>query len=353
MNADSSPLSLGSAIEQAANSTPSGSSGSDAGRTAGPDVGRTAGPPATAPQVTKPAREVPGWAKRWKEPSRKALEALYQREDVLPHWDAIQSELDETYQYFGKQGQEYGEYKKRVDPIWSIAQKYEPQYRLQGMTLDQGLSQLFGVAEFLATDPDQALPWLGQSYKPKDAAAVVRALSQAWGVDLAQASADAPYVDPALTQIVTPLQQQLQAVQMQLAKREQMEQERQRHAAIDQISRFEDAKDASGNPLYPHVRRVFPLMAQAIQNGFAQDLASAYQFAIRNDPELAAELEQQRMEELRRKALEEAAARSQEAEAAKAASRNIGGKGKASEKPGKNNLSLSAAIKQAEAKLKR
>jgi hypothetical protein len=290
---------------------------------------------------------MPGWAKRWKEPSRKALEALYQREDVVPHWEAIQSELDETYQYFGKQGQEYGEYRKRADPILSIASKYEPQYRIQGMTLEQGVGQLFQAAEYLATNPDEALPWLAANYSPRDAAAVVRNLAQAWGVDLAQASQDAPYVDPTIQQMVTPLQQQLQAVQEQLMWRDQQERERTRHAVVEQISRFEDATDASGQPLYPHLRRVFPAMAQAFKAGFVNDLASAYQFAVRNDPELGQEIEQQRLEEARKRALEEAAARSEQTAAAKAASRNIGGKGIANDGGKKRRLSISDAIKQA------
>jgi hypothetical protein len=88
-------------------------------------------------------------------------------------------------------------------------------------------------------------------------------------------------------------------------------------------------------------------MAQAFKAGFVNDLASAYQFAVRNDPELGEEIEKQRLEEARKRALEEAAARSEQTAAAKAASRNIGGKGIANDGGKKRRLSISDAIKQA------
>lgn len=345
MNAESeTPLSLGSAIEQAANST-----ATDSGRNAGPDVGRdagrTAGPPADKPAaITPPAWEMPGWAKRWTEPARKSLEQLYQREDARPLLDPIQSELEKFYQEFGRQGQEYGTFKKQVEPVWNILSKYEPQYRLQGMTLEQGVGQLVQAAEYLATNPDEALPWLAQTYAPRDAAAVIRALSQAWGVDLGQVTAEQPYVDPAIQQMVTPLQQQLQAVTYQLQQREQQERERQRHQIVDQVAAFEDAKNAAGEPLYPHFRRVFEPMIKAVRAGFANDLASAYQFAVRNDPELAKEIEEQQAEAARKRALEEAQARSEEAAKAKAASRNPGTKGRPVPDTRKKRMSLSDAI---------
>ena len=266
---------------------------------------------------------------------------------MRPHWEAIQSEFDETYKAYGQQGQEYGEFRKRVEPVWNILSRYEPQYRLQGMTLEQGVGQLVQAAEYLASNPDEALPWLAQTYAPKDAAAVVRALSQAWGVDLGQVTADQPYVDPTVQQIETPLQQQLQAVQYQLQMRDQQERERTRYQIVDQIAAFEDAKDAAGNLLYPHFRQVFEPMIKAVRAGFAQDLASAYQFAVRNDPELQKQIADQQAEDARRKALEEAAARSKQAEEAKAASRNIGAKGKPGKPERKKSLSLSDAIAMA------
>lgn len=311
---------LGSAIQEAAAEL-----GGDSTST---ESARHAGPPAEKPvAIEKPSWEPPGWSKRWKEPSRKALEALYQREDVRPHWEAIQSEFDETYQAYGRQGQEYGEFKRRVEPVWNILSKYEPQYRLQGMTLEQGVGQLVQAAEYLATNPDEALPWLAQTYAPRDAAAVIRALGQAWGVDLGQVTADQPYVDPAYQQMVAPLQQTVAQMQYQLQMREQQEMHRTRMQIVDQVAAFEDAKDASGNPLYPHFRRVFEPMIKAVRSGFANDLASAYQFAVRNDPELAKEIEAQQAEEARRKALEQAKARSDEAAEAARAARNPGGKG--------------------------
>lgn len=345
MNTDASPDSLGSVVEQAAANL---SSGADSGRSAGPDVGRTAGPPADKPAaVQPPAYEPPGWTKRWKEPSRKALEALYTREDVRPHWEAIQSEFDETYKAYGQQGQEYGEFRKRVEPVWNILSRYEPQYRLQGMTLEQGVGQLVQAAEYLASNPDEALPWLAQTYAPKDAAAVIRALGQAWGVDLGQVTQDQHYVDPYVAQQLQQAQQLAWQANHKLQTMEQQNTERLRYQIVDQIAAFESATDANGNPLYPHFREVFDLMPRAIQMGLAQDLASAYQFAVRNHPEISKRIEQEQAEAAKRKALEEAAARSKQAEEAKAASRNIGAKGRPVKDGRKKSLSLSDAISMA------
>lgn len=49
----------------------------------------------------------------------------------------------------------------------------------------------------------------------------------------------------------------------------------------NEITQFEQAKDASGNPLYPHYKTVRPDMALLLQAGKANDLKSAYEMSLR------------------------------------------------------------------------
>lgn len=51
--------------------------------------------------------------------------------------------------------------------------------------------------------------------------------------------------------------------------------------AKSDLQRFQEAKDGSGNPLYPHYERVRDDMALLLEHGKAQDLKSAYDVAIR------------------------------------------------------------------------
>lgn len=48
------------------------------------------------------------------------------------------------------------------------------------------------------------------------------------------------------------------------------------------IQNFESAKDASGNPRYPHYEQVKATMAQFLESGLADDLESAYLAALRH-----------------------------------------------------------------------
>lgn len=49
----------------------------------------------------------------------------------------------------------------------------------------------------------------------------------------------------------------------------------------DEITNFEEAKDTSGNPLYPHYQTVRGDMALLLEAGKAQDLKNAYNMALR------------------------------------------------------------------------
>ena len=116
---------------------------------------------ADAAEVEKPW-EAPGWSKRWKEPSRKALEALHAHQEARAHLDPLLKELDETYSYVGRRDNEFAQYRRQLDPIAEVIAPYVQQYQLQRMSPQQGLQQLFATADSLRSNPDQTFPWLAQ-----------------------------------------------------------------------------------------------------------------------------------------------------------------------------------------------
>ena len=292
------------------------------------------------PAAPEKAWEIPGWAKNWKEPSRKALEALYANEGNRAHWDPIQKELDGAYGYIGRRDQEYAQYRQAMDPIWQTVSPLEQAYGLQGMSLQQGLSRMIQAGNFLATQPDQAFPWFAQSYKPNDPGKVLQALAKQWGADVSQLWQDA-YVDPNISALLTPLQQEVQALKQERQQARMMQQQQYQRSILGQIEQFENAKDESGNPLYPHFERVYDRMTGLLNGKLAQGLEDAYEQAILLDKELVAEIAQKR-------AQEEAAARAAAAEKAIEASKTVAGKGKpnSSEKRAK---SIAEAVRMARA----
>lgn len=308
------------------------------GGTAGGSTGD--GKPAL-PSAPAQAWEPPGWAKNWKEPSRKALEQLYANEANRPHWDPIQKELDGAYGYIGRRDQEFAQYRNKLDPVWETVAPLEQIYGLQGMSLQQGLGQLIQAGQFLAAQPDDAFPYFAQSYRPNEPAKVLQALAKQWGADISQLGQDAPYVDPQISAILTPLQQEVQALKQQQYQARMMQQQQYQRGLLSHVEQFENAKDESGNPLYPHYERVADKMIGILNGKLAESLEDAYEMAVNLDKELAAEIAQKR-------AQEEAAARQAAAEKAIGASKTVAGKGKPapSEKRAK---SIAEAVRMARA----
>lgn len=307
---------------------------------AAPEIKGGDGKPALPAAPEKPW-DPPGWSKNWKEPSRKALEALYGNEANRPHWEAISKELDGAYGYIGRRDQEYSQYRNQMDPIWNTVGPLEQVYGLQGMTLQQGLSQLIQAGQFLASQPDNAFPWFAQAYRPNDPGKVIQALAKQWGTDVAQLSQDAPYVDPQVSAMLGPLQREVQELRQFQHQARMQQQQQQQAALLGQIEQFENAKDESGNALYPHFERVYDRMVGLLNGRLAQGLQDAYEQAISLDRDLVAEIAQ-------KKAQEDAAARAAAAEKAIEASKTVAGKGKpnASEKRAK---SIAEAVRMARA----
>lgn len=272
--------------------------------------------------------EAPDWTKKWKPEARDALGRFASNPEFKPHLAHLVDQIGETNKYTTQRDQEYADYRKRLDPLYETVKPYEQRYALQGMTVQQGIGQLLELADFIGKDPDAAFPWLAQTYRPKDANKALATLAQHWGADLQQVGYEQPYIDPTVSALLTPLQQEMQQMRGYFQQQQAQQQQAQQASVLQEISAFETAKDDTGQPLYPHFRECFDDMLQLVEMGRAQDLKSAYELATRYNPAIQEKTMAQRIEAAQKKAIEEAAARTAEANKAETASRKIGGKTK-------------------------
>ena len=266
-----------------------------------------------------PAWEAPGWSKRWKEPSQKALNALYSHPEARAHLDALLPELEETYSYTGRRDQEFAQYRKMFDPIGNAIGPYVQQFQMNGMTPEAGITQTLAFADALARNPDNTFPTLAQMYKPQNAGQVIQALAQAWGADLGQVTQEQPYIDPAVQQMLGGLTQRFSTIEQALFHQHQQGQQAQQAAVLQEIQAFETATDESGAQKHPHFRTVFEDMVQLVQLGRARSVGDAYTMAVRLNPELSASIGE-------KQALDSAARQTAAAKQAQGASRNVSGK---------------------------
>ena len=301
-----------------------------------------AAPEVAAPIVPAEAPwEAPAWASRWKPEARDALGRFAQNPELKQFYDPLRAQLEETNGYVTKRDQEFADYRKRLDPVYSILQPYEQRYRLQGQSLEQGVSQLFEAAELLGSNPDAAFPWLAGTYRPRDPQSAINQLAQQWGVDLNSVLSEQPYIDPTITSLLTPLQQQVQQLTQRLTQQDQQSQYQNQQALVSEISDFEAAKDDNGQLLHPHFAAVFDDMTALVNMGRAKDLPTAYKLATQFNPELQSKQQEQLAASARQKAIEEATARTVAAEKSEKASRTVVGKSRS------GNQALSMSLREA------
>lgn len=267
----------------------------------------------------------PGWVKQWKKPSRAALRKLASMEgaaDLLPD---VYKEIESRYDYTGKTQAEYDKLKKRFDPYDQVLSTYEQQAAMRGIAPQIGLQQMMAVQDGLYRNPDQTIPWLLQQLKPNDAKAVVNAMARHWGVDLGQIAQAEPWIDPAVKQLVEPLQAQNRQMQSMMQNFYQQQYQQNAQAVAQSIAAFKNAQDENGNPKYPHYARLENSMAAIIRAEGLQDLEKLYEKAMWNDPELREELIQARAKSAELKAAQVSLDKNAQAEKAVVASRNISG----------------------------
>lgn len=291
----------------------------------------------------------PGYIKKWKKEAREALRAYASDPEKAEAWKHIREQLDGTHKYLGQVSQGYAQYEKRYAPLNDLLSQAEKQYAMCGMDLGGGLRQQMAVAEALAQNPDATLPWLASLYKPKDAGSVIKAIAQASGLDLNQLVQQAPYVDPAVTQMVNPMMQRMQQLEQALYQRDQQSTQYQQQQVVSHLRSFESAVDASGNRLHPYIDdpEVKQMMIYAINAGVVnRDLAQAYAWAVeRHIPAIQA-----KAKAADTAALADAARTTATSQHAKQASNNLNGTA-ARGRPGNDKPSLREAMLQADKQL--
>lgn len=239
-------------------------------------------PSAKVPSDPNEWADEPKYFVRWKEGARNAMRAYATDPKNAESWKHVREQLDNFHSFLGRSTDALGHYQKRFDPINDLLSSAEKQYAMWGMDLQGGLRQQMAVANALETNPDATLPWLASLYKPKDAGAVIKAIAQASGLDLNQLVQSAPYVDPAISQMVNPLMQEIQALKQANWNSQQQATYQQQSAVINHLRSFESAADANGNRLHPYIDdpEVKQMMIFAMNSGAVQrDLAAAYAWA--------------------------------------------------------------------------
>lgn len=249
-----------------------------------PDAGAPAADAIAAPL---PALEAPAmWGPKYKEVFAKLAGSPEQRE----YAETWLNHYKEQQGYTTKKEQEAADLRKQFDPIREVLSPYEGHWQRQGMDTRQGLSQLLGWGQALASNPQQTLLKLAELYQ----------------VNLAEATAAQPYVDPAYQK----LEQQYQQLQQQLQTVQQYPQQQEQNRVLEQLKAFETATDEQGGPKHPYYNQVFDQMVGLARGGLAQNIEDAYAKAVAMNPEIQAQITQQK---------DAARAATQAAEAKKAA----------------------------------
>lgn len=287
--------------------------------------------------------EAPPWIKRWGKDSQKAFRAWATDPNNGESWKHVGNELTKHYTDWGRQANEVGQLRQFAQgyaPVHDMLQRANQGWAMQGMSMQQGLGQLMATAESLARDPDATLAWLASLYRPKDPAKFLQTLAQATGADLNAAVQSAPYVDPAVSQMVNPLLQRLHGLEQHIMAGQQAQTQQQQQYVLQQIQAFENAVDDNGQPKHPYLRdpQVFPMILFALQtNQVPQgDLSAAYQWATeRHLPAIQAKAKAAQEEALRK-----AATTTETSQQAKTASNNLQGsaQGKARKNPPPNSI---------------
>jgi hypothetical protein len=239
--------------------------------------------PATVQPIEPPARWSEADKAKFATWPRDVQEAVAERHRAM--------EADYT-----RKTQEIAEVRKQAEPLLEAVQPY--QEYLNNIAPQLGVPPAHLVGQVLGFE--QVLR-LGA---PDQKAAVLQDIAQSYGIDLrAIATGEAqPAPDPIINQLrqhVATLTQELN----QIKSTTEAEQSRQ---VTSQIEEFANAKDANGQPKFPHFNVVRAAMGQYLANGEAATMEEAYALAAKPIEDRiaetlsakAAEAEKQRQEAL-------------------------------------------------------
>ena len=310
-------------------------------REASKDVSKIADGAVDAPGEPAKPWEAPKYAMAWKDQRRKALEAIATNDTLKDHWKELDGQLNEFHEWDSRRNWEIGNYRKRFDPVSDMIGQMDESYRRQGMSLQQGLGQLWQTAQDLSSNPDETMARISQMVKPRNPGQVLQFLAQTWGQNIGELAQGQPYIDPVIAKQLRETQSALQQVTRQNWERDQAARQQQYSALVNHITEFEQAKDASGNLKHPYAAEVGQDMGLLLQTGRAQSLEQAYEIATKLHPKA----QEERQKAAEKAARETAARTTTDAEQARNAGRNIASKANGREHRA---ASMKDAILQAE-----
>lgn len=304
--------------------------------------------PEVTPALATPEEapwEPPAFTARWSENARNAIKEFGTATHNRKYLEPILGQFEEHNKRYTQHQQEFSDYRKNIDPVYSVLQPLEQNYRLQGMSLQQGVSQLVEGAKFVATDPDQAFPYFAGMYRPRNPADAVMGIAQAWGVDLGNLAQEQPYVDPTYQALLAPLQKKLDEVtqfteqQRHAQTQEQVRaRQHQQQLIVDKLKELEEQKDEAGNLRFAHLNTVFPDIELLANTGRFKTIEEAYDHAVMMNPELSQSVMAGRSKAAEQKAILEATEKSKAIQREASSNRSVAGKGRPTE--GNPNLTL-------------
>ena len=218
----------------------------------------------------------------------------------IPKPDSWAKEYQADWDAMTQRQQEYA--KKREDQFFKGVGTYKEQW-------DGAKPLLDAVAPFLPElqkhniQPAQWITNLGRAHHTlatgdgQTKLQMFAKLAQDYGVPL-QALYDPNFAQQYVQQAIQQPQQPAQQQDVATLVRQEMSAAR----TQDAIEQFEAAKDAAGQPQYPHFQTVKADMALLLEHGKAQDLKSAYEMSLRLHDDLfaASQAEKQRADEASR-----------------------------------------------------
>lgn len=267
----------------------------------------------------------PGWVKQWKGPNQKALRKLARLEGANEYLPAVLKEVEDRYDYSGKQAAEYDQYKKRYEPYSQVLSGLEQRFQLQGVHPQTGLQQMAMVSDLLQRDPDQAYQFLFQNFKPRDAKALSQFIAQQFGVDLKGLVQDQPWVDPAIASELQQLKAQNNQITQLFAQAQSQQYEQGKRQVVDAIQAFQSATDENGELKYPYHERLMPIMTKLVYANGPAPLEQLYEQASWLDPEIREKQMTDRARKAENQAIQDAKSQTVHVEEAVRASRNPSG----------------------------
>ncbi len=173
--------------------------------------------------------------------------------------------------------------REEQEAVVAIMAPVEAELSRAGLDRVAGIRMLVGTHQALQQNPAAGIAHLITQYGGANAGALVSQLNAHFGVTASNPETEVDeYSDPNIAALNARFDK-FEAVQTQTQLNSQQAQQ----ADINnQIQLFQEAKDESGNPKYPHFDTLHVTMGGLMQARMAPDMESAYEMAARANPEI-------------------------------------------------------------------